>query len=59
MDRPAAVRSGSLIGKSNNNDNNNQHLKTIHNQANTKELLSFVERSQKETIELRPYWHSD
>ena len=37
--RPVAASSGSLIGSSNNIDNNNQHLKTIYNQTNTKELL--------------------
>ena len=31
--------SGSLICPSSNNDNNNQRLKTIHNQTNTKELF--------------------
>ena len=36
---PVVARSGSLIGSSNNNDNNNQQLETIHNQANTKDLL--------------------
>ena len=37
--KPVAARSGSLICSPNNNDNNNKHLKTIHNQTNTKELL--------------------
>ena len=41
--QPVAARSGSLICSSNNNDNYNQLLKTIHNQI---QKSCFVERSQ-------------
>ena len=56
MDRPAAAWSGSLIGQSDYNDSNNQYLKTIHNQANTKELhyWTITIRDNRATIPLPP-----
>ena len=39
LDRPVAAGSGSLTREPNSSENINQHLKTMQNEANTKELL--------------------